>query len=94
MATHSNESVDFSLQLEDYSKLLVLVKEVLAPAPAEYHCDIFSQPDCHHLTQHGLTTSKTDKCSFCRFTDLLRDKYSHVDVIQAGYNIITRGLSL
>ena len=76
--------IEYNLQLEDYSKVLVLVKNLSdLPATAsfkQYECDIFNENECHHaLTNHDPMLIK---CHFCKFVELLKHKHSNVKIIQ------------
>ena len=83
--------IDFSLQLEDHAKVVVLVKDMLVTAEFEtksYQCDIFNSAECHHVAGHESNQEMftINKCGFCKFSQLLREKHSSVDIIQNKVN--------
>lgn len=84
--------IDFDLQLEDYAKVTVLVRNLRGSwaskgeaAEADYLCDVFSERECHHGDGHHLRLDslQTTKCQFCQLVDHLRSKHSHVTVLQS-----------
>ncbi len=81
------QSIDYSLQLEEFSKVQVLVKDVLSQPENKYQCDVFNETECHSCINkdHGNFSNnlKTNEFSFCQFVDLLREKYSQVNIIQS-----------
>ena len=87
------DCIDFDLQLEDYSKITVLVRNLLTnsqperkeQAETDYLCDIFSEKECHHLSGHHLQLDSLSalKCTFCRFTEHLRNRHSNVNILQS-----------
>lgn len=85
---YKGSHIDFTLQLEDYAKVVVLVKDVLATTDfinKSYQCDMFNSSECHHVTGHETNQDRltANKCGFCKFTQLLRERHSSVDIIQS-----------
>lgn len=90
------DCIDFDLQLEDYSKITVLVKnlrggsakaraEAAKGSEADYLCDVFGEKECHHGEAHHLRLDslQTARCQFCQFVEHLRSCHSHVPVLQS-----------
>lgn len=86
------DCIDFDLQLEDYAKVTVLVRNLRGSSASEgeaveadYLCDVFSERECHHGDGHHLRLDslQTTKCQFCQLVDHLRSNHSHVTVLQS-----------
>jgi hypothetical protein len=91
----SSDCIDFDLQVEDYSKVTVLVRSLNAEkqtgtSETDCLCDVFSEKECHHATDHHLeldkllTAAAATKCHFCQFVEHLKSQHSHVNILQSG----------
>ena len=83
-----SQFIEFDLRVDDFRRVLVLVKNISANAAATHdnstqsiQCDCFNENECHHHSKkdHRVDAS-SETCSYCRFIQLLREKHSNVKV--------------